>query len=468
MAAGVTTRNRWAFAVGTVGRDMVYSMMAVFLIVFLTEVLDLDDTTLWWINGILLAVRLVDAFDDVVTGFLIDNTRTRWGPYKPWIAVGAVLTGALTILLFTDFGVRGAGYIALFAVIYPLWGLMFSMNDIGYWSLLPALSLDGDERERIGSLTKVFATIGLFTTVVGILPVTAALGGDAQAWTLFAAGVVVIMLLGQAVTLVGVRQPPLTTGRQATPFRDIWGILSRNDQLLWVAASMVLFLIGYNTTTSFGVYFFTYAYRDAGMYAPFAAVLGVGQLLGFVAFPVVSRWLTRRQLFVAAMALVTSGYVVFFFSPMHIVPIGIAGLLLFVGNSFVAVLMIVFLSDCIEYGQWKLGRRNGAITFAVQPLINKVGGAVATAVVGATLIVTGINEAPSPDDVTPEGLLGMRVMMMGFPLALMLVSFVLNRRFYRIDEAFHARICAELRERGELDDAGAAPEPRSTDGSRPA
>ena len=78
---------------GTVGRDMVYTMMALFLIVFLTEVLDLDDTTLWWVNGILLATRIFDAFTDIIMGGIIDNTSTRWGAYKPWISVGAVATG---------------------------------------------------------------------------------------------------------------------------------------------------------------------------------------------------------------------------------------------------------------------------------------------------------------------------------------------------------------------------------------
>lgn len=445
-----TRRNRWSFAVGTVGRDMVYSMMAVFLIFFLTEVLDLDNATMWWINGIFLAVRLLDAFDDVITGFIIDNTRTRWGQFKPWIAIGAVLTGGLTLLLFSDFGVRGTSFVVLFGFVYVLWGIAFSMNDIGYWSLLPALSVDPGERERLGSLAKVFATIGLFTTVVGIFPVTTALGGDARAWTTFAGIVVVIMLLGQMVTLAGVKEPRITTEPASTPLRDVVSILGRNDQLLWTAASMVLFLIGYNTTTTFGAYFFKYAYRDEAAFSPFAAILGVGQLIGYALFPLVSKRLTRRQLFTAAMAVVSASYVIFFFSPMNLIFIGIAGLMLFVGISFVTVLMIVFLSDCVEYGQWKLGRRNQAITFSVQPLINKVGGAMATAIVGTTLIVTGINEAPTPDDVTPEGLFGMKMMMMAFPLALMLISYALNRRFYRIDEAFHARIVADLRARGQL------------------
>ncbi len=453
MTASTVRRNRWAFAVGTVGRDMVYSMMALFLIVFLTEVLDLPDATLWWVNGVLLAARLYDAVDDLVMGGLIDNTRSRWGSYKPWIAGGALASGVLTILLFTDFGLRGTGFVALFAVVYLLWGLAWTANDIPYWSMLPALSLDQHERERTGSLAKVFATIGLFTTVVGIIPVTTALGGGPRAWTTFAVVIVVIMLIGQSVTLFGVKEPRLAKEQERSTVREIAAAVFRNDQLLWTSAAMVLFLIGYNTTTSFGVYFFTYAYKDASMYAPFAAILGVGQLLGFALFPVIRKRFTRRKLYTLAMGLVTAGYVVFFFSPMNIVWIGLAGLLLFVGQSFVVVLMIVFLSDCIEYGQWKLGRRNGSVTFALNPFINKVGGAVGTAIVGATLIVTGINEAPTPDDVTAEGLLGMRTMMMVFPLALMVVSYLVYLTRYRIDEEFHARIVADLRERGQLADA---------------
>ena len=443
-------RNRWTFAVGTVGRDMAYTLTSMFLIVFLTEVLDLSDSVMWWCNIWLLIARLFDAFDDVILGALVDNTRSRWGQYKPWIAGGALASAVLTVLLFTDFGIRDYGYVPIFAVTYVLWGVAWSLNDIPYWSLLPALSLDQKERERIGSLAKVFATLGLFTVVVTILPVTNALGGDSGAWATYVLAVVVVMLVGQMVTLVGVREPRLTVPQERTTMRQLWSVVTGNDQLLWTVASMVLFLTGYITTTGFGVYFFKYAYRNEAMYSPFAAVLGVGQLLGFLMFPVARRRFSRQQLYTLAIGLIAAGYVVFFFSPMNMVPIALAGLMLFVGQSFVVILMLVFITDCIEYGQWKLGRRNGAVTFALQPFVNKVGGALATAIVGVTVILTGINRAATPDDVTPGGLLGMKIMMMVVPLVLIIASYVVYRAKYRIDEAFQAQIIADLRARGDL------------------
>ena len=448
--AAALRRNRWSFAVGTVGRDMVYTIMSMFLIVFLTEVLDLSDEVMWWVTSILLGARLFDAFTDILMGAIVDNTRTRWGQFKPWILGGGVVSAVLTVLLFTDIGARGSTYVVWFAVIYLLWGLAWTANDIPYWSMLPALTLDQRERERIGSLAKVFATIGLFAVVISIIPVTKALGGDGRAWTIFTLAICAIMLLGQVVTLIGVREPDLLVAQDRVTIRELMSAVVKNDQLLWTAVAMTLFMTGFVTTTSFGVYFFKYAYRDEAMYSQFAAVLGVGQLLGFALFPLVRSRFTRRALFSIAIGMIVVGYVVFFFSPMNMIWIGIAGLLLFVGQAFVVMLMLMFITDCIEYGQWKLGRRSGSVTFALQPFINTVGGALATQVVGVTIILTGINRAATPDDVTEGGLLGMKVMMMVVPAVLIVVAWLIHRSKYTLDEATHARIVHDLAERGQV------------------
>ena len=89
--------------------------------------------------------------------------------------------------------------------------------------------------------------------------------------------------------------------------------------------------------------------------------------------------------------------------------IGVAGLLLFVGQSFVVLLMLVFITDCIEYGHWKLGRRNAAVTFALQPFINKVGAALATQIVSVVVDrVAASTPQPPGRRRTADGLLLMQ------------------------------------------------------------
>ncbi len=443
-------RNKWAFGVGTIGRDMVYTLVSMFLVVYLTEVVNLPDDQLWWATTLILAARLFDAVADIVMGAIVDNTRTRFGHYKPWIAGGALASAIITTLLFTNLHLTGSSFVAVFALLYLLWSLSWTANDIPYWSLLPALTLDQKQRESFGSLAKIFATIGLFTVVVAIIPVTNALGGDVRAWTMFTIAVVIVMLLGQSVTLFGVREPDNVVGNERTTLKEIAGVVFHNDQLLWTAIAMVLFMTGYVTTTTFGVYFFKYVYRNENMYSPFAAVLGVAQLIGYATFPILAKRMKRRTLYTLATALILAGYVVFFFSPMNMIPIGIAGLLLFVGQSWVTLLMLVFLTDTIEYGQWKLGRRNVAVTFALQPFINKVGAALATQIVSVAVIISGVNAAASPADVTANGLLIIKIAMLVVPPILIIVGYLIYRAKYRIDEEMYATLVSDLKERGQL------------------
>ena len=165
---GNLVRNRYSFGLGTIGRDMLYSLVSMYLIFYLSDVLRLSDQVLLWVTGVFVVARVFDALNDPVMGAIVDNTNSRWGKFKPWIAVGAALSGLLTILLFTDFGLQGKAFVALFAVIYILWGLAFTANDISFWSMLPALSKDQKEREKIGAVARICANLGLFAVVVEI------------------------------------------------------------------------------------------------------------------------------------------------------------------------------------------------------------------------------------------------------------------------------------------------------------
>jgi melibiose permease/lactose/raffinose/galactose permease len=445
-------RNLWTFGAGTIGRDMVYTLVSLYLVFFLSDVLRLPRDVFLLASSLILVARLFDAVADIVMGAIVDNTRTRWGHYKPWIAGGVVASAIFTVLLFTDLGLSGGMFVAVFALVYLMWSLSWTANDIPYWSLLPALTIDQKRRERFGSVAKICATIGLFAVVVAVLPVTTALAptvGGPGAWTMFAIGVVAVMLVSQSVTLFGVREPDIVVEQERTSLRELAKVVFGNDQLLWTAIAMVLFMTGYLTTTTFGTYYFKYVFGDEGMYSPFGAVLVASQLLGYAVFPLVSKRFSRRTLFTFAIGLILAGYVVFFFSPTNIWIIAGCGLLLFIGDSFVTLLMLVFLTDTIEYGQWKLGRRNGAVTFALQPFINKVGAALSTQIVAVAIVVAGVNP-DRPADTTPGGLLTIKLGMLVLPPALIVISYLIYRAKYRIDEAFYARIVAELKERGSL------------------
>lgn len=450
-----TNMNRYMFGLGTVGRDMQYTLISMFLMYYLTDILNLPDSTMWGMTGALLVLRSFDAINDPLMGLLVDNTHSRFGKFKPWIGLGGLIGGILTILIFTDFGLSGSKYVISFVILYLLWDLTYGANDIAYWSMLPSLSLNPREREKIGSFARICANVGLYLVVVAIIPFTNALGGDEKAWQTTSIIIVLIMLAFLLFTILGVKEESrINVQEDSTSLKEMMEALFKNDQLKWTALSMSLFTIGYVTTTGFGVYFFKYAYKDEDMYSVFALILGVSQLIALAIFPKLAEKYNRKELYSFATILVVVGYIIFFFSPMNIVFLGLAAILLFAGQAFIQLMMLMFLSDTVEYGQWKLGKRNESITFSVQPFINKIGGAMSNGIVGATLIISGINSAATPNDVTDSGLIIMKTSMMIVPLILILLGYIIYKKKYIIDKGMYDKIIADLTERGEIVEGG--------------
>ena len=117
--------------------------------------------------------------------------------------------------------------------------------------------------------------------------------------------------------------------------------------------------------------------------------------------------------------------------------------------------MLMFLVDTIEYGQWKFGKRNNSVTLSLQPLINKMGGAIGTSIVNTTVILSGINDATdNPNLVTAQGLAMMKFSMLVLPLILILIGFLIYLYKYTIDKQMYDQILSDLHQRGDVNCPG--------------
>ena len=316
----------------------------------------------------------------------------------------------------------------------------------------------------------MFSVVVLYTMVPDLFGMA-----PKESYFWFTVILVGLMILFQCFTLIGVKED--RTGlqkQQQTSLKGMLQALVKNDQLMVTAISMALFMIGYCTTTSFGVYYFKYAYKDEGTYMIFAAVLGVAQLTALSVFPLFSKRFTRRQLYMGSMVAVVVSYIIFFLSFEHLALIVVAGLGLFFAQAFIQLLMLLFLADAVEYGEWKLHKRNESVSFAVQPFINKLGGAIGTGVVTVTLILSGINPVSQQITQLEEAMQGadaagkaalqaqidgliqgvtgapvwiMKLAMMILPMLCIVAGFVIYQKKFKIDEKMYAQIVSDLEER---------------------
>ena len=451
-------RNRYTFGIGTIGRDMLYTLYSMFFIFYLTSIQQVSAMDLGMITTVLIVIRILDAAINPFVGVLVDNTKSRFGKFKPWIAIGAFSSGIVGVLLFMNTGLSGIPFVAVVTLLLVLWSITYSLNDIAYWSMLPNLSKEKTERENIGSKARIFALTGTFIVVAGIVPITEFIGelfgvDSRQSYFIFAILVVAIMWLGQSVTLLGVKEPKEIAqeqprGSAKEMMREMVQAIFKNDQLLLVSISMALFMIGYITTVSFGIFYFEYVYGDVNMYSIFAIVLGVSQIGALAVFPLISKHLKRKTIYFWATLLVVVGYTIFFFAPTTtMLFISIAGVLIFIGQACIQLLMLLFLADTVEYGHWKLGKRSNSVTFSLQPFIFQIGGAIGSGVVGYTVLLSGVLTLPQGATLMGGGLYIFKTAMFVLPLICILVGFLICHFKYKLDEERYAQIVEELKER---------------------
>ena len=450
-------RNKFFFGLGTVGRDMFYAFESNAILYFLSDVLSLPLWVFAATSMVLSVLRIFDALNDPITGLIIDNIHSPWGKFKPAILVGGVASVIFYLMLFGNIG-TGWGFVILFAVAYLLWDISYGINDIAYWTLLPALTTDQKQREKNGAFARICANVGMFAIMIGWQPITQALGDTPKAWFLVACAMCVFYLGFLCFPLFGVKEDrSIVQSQEKTTLRQMWQAISKNDQLLWTTLAMTLFQVGYCTTTGFAIYYMKYLFGNENMYAVLAAVCGLAQLAALGAFPLFSKRFNRRQLYSGATVLVLAGYLVFFFAEHSLILIAVSAILLFIGQAFIQLLMLMFLADTIEYGQWKLRKRNESVTFSIQPLVNKIGGALSTGIISIALILSGIKRGEeTAAAIGPAGQATVKAAMFAIPLVMIVAGFFIYLKKYKIDETFYASILRDLEDRGELKPA--APE----------
>ena len=153
----LTLKQKTAFGIGAVGKDMVYALSASYVMYYYQDVLGLSAS---FVGLVLMAARFFDAFNDPFMGVLVAKTRTRWGRFRPWIFSGTLLNALVLYALFAAPVLDEAALMVYFSVMYILWGITYTMMDIPYWSMIPAVTRTPKDRENLSMVGRTCAGVG--------------------------------------------------------------------------------------------------------------------------------------------------------------------------------------------------------------------------------------------------------------------------------------------------------------------
>ncbi|MDD4388685.1 MAG: glycoside-pentoside-hexuronide (GPH):cation symporter [Bacilli bacterium] len=398
--ASLSWRSKLSYSLGGIGRDMTYTLVATFFITYIQYAgLGLSVAQFSVIGILLIIGRVWDAVNDPIMGAIIENTKTKWGKFKPWILIGAVLTAVVIVIMFNwaPTGNHGWNFVIFFGVIYLLWEIAFTMNDISYWSMLPALSRNPKERDSVATLAVVFAAVGTLAAHAGVSLIT--VGDAVKGYSLISIVIAFFLVACQCLTVFGVKQD-LSLEEQTeenVSIKKMFSVIKGNDQLLWVVLAMLLYNIGSGLLIALGYNFFYLELGyDGWLVTIFVLTFGISNIAVQSFYPVLSRKFGRKQLLKYSIILLGFGYLLLLLLgfipilPINIYTICIFGALVFAGQSIFYMVLTINITNTVEYNEYKTTERNESVIFSLRPFMAKMASALQQGLVTAVLVISGI------------------------------------------------------------------------------
>lgn len=481
---GIKKRNLWFYPLGTVGRDMVYTMFTSFIYLYVLYTKELTDAQVVAITMIMVAARIFDAFNDPIMGNIIERTRTKWGKFKPWLLVGSIST---SIVLFLAFNTKltGWSFVTFFGVIYFMYSITYTMNDISYWGMVPAVSRTSDSRNQFTARATLFAGVG--ATLAGLMiPMFTAgklqLGGNASsAYGIIALIVAILSPLFVMFTLLGVKEnrDDMEKPADKVSFKLIADTIFGNDQLRWMVLIYLLHQIANNLIVG-GIganyVYFRYGY-EGGLYSLFSTVGMAATALLMVFYPAISRKLRRKTFLKILLYIAAVGCVLMLISGLLMPANMVAFWILTIGYMLLAfglygyhLILMISIFNTVEYNELKKGSRREGIITSIRPFITKLACALVVVITSLCYLlfrvtdftnqIAAFEQSANQNLITTEmknaeiakviqnigkgQSIGMLLFMVIVPFVLLLISYLLYIRHYKLDEDKYAEIIREL------------------------
>ena len=468
----LSLKSKISYGLGAVGKDMVYMLSASYVLYYFQDLLGVNAIAM---GVILMIARVFDAFNDPIMGVIVAKTKTRWGKFRPWLLIGTLTNAVVLFLMFScPPKLNAGGLIAYAAVFYILWGVTYTMMDIPYWSMIPAFTEGGKEREGLTTLARTCAGVGsaIITIVTMMLvPILGNMfaGADAGAKAIEIVGfkwfsliVAVLFVFFTILTCINVKEKS-TANMETVSVGQMFRALVQNDQAMTVTVAIVLINCAIYITSNLVIYFFKYDFGTTGWndaYVLFNMFGGAIQVLSMMLFyPVLRRKFSSLQIFYICLGMAVAGYAVLlvlaFTNMSSVFLLFIPAFFIFAANGMLTVITTVFLANTVDYGELKNKRRDESVIFSMQTFVVKLASGIAALVASICLSInhlqsgTEVSEADKLVDwslnVSSGAKAGLRMTMTIIPVIGLIIAFFWFRKRYILTDEKVEEIAAEVK-----------------------
>lgn len=466
----LTGREKASYGLGAVGKDMVYMLSASYVLYYFQDLMGVSAAAM---GIILLGARIFDAFNDPIMGVIVAKTRTRFGRFRPWLLIGTTTNAVVLYVMFAcPPSLDGPGLVAYAAITYVLWGVTYTMMDIPFWSMIPAFTEGGKERESLTTLARSCSGVGsaIVTVVTMILvhKLGTLFGGKTNydverlGFRYFSLGIAVLFVIFIVITCLNVKEKA-TNDMEAATVKQMFKALVQNDQAMAVVIAIVLINCSIYITSNLVIYFFKYDFGGTGWYNSytlFSTFGGAIQILSMMLmYPLLRKAFNSIQIFFISLGMAIVGYVsllaMSFTVMSNVFLLFIPGFFIFAANGMLAVLTTVFLANTVDYGELKNHRRDESVIFSMQTFVVKLASGVAAFIASMALQAFSLSSKNTSTaeqnidfakNVAMNSKIGLRMVMTLIPIAGLIVAFFWFKKKYILTDAKIEEISVQVKE----------------------
>lgn len=392
--------ERFAYGVGDYAGNLVYSAISAFLLVYYTNVVGASAAAA---ASIIAISKLFDGVSDLVMGYIVDHTNSKWGKARPWIARLCIPLAVCTVLMFSvPSSFAGTAQIAYMFLTYNLVSTIFYTGiNVPYATMNGLMTTNQYERGLLGNFRNLLATAGTMTINTVVLKMTTAFGGGnaytQKGWSitiaiLMVAFIVLNLFMFAVCKERVVENADAKTGEKKESISFVKGLKGLVVNKYWLLLVACILSMYFMMSTFFGsaVYFTQYNMGDAGKYATVSNLLSIAQIVGLFITPFLMKFSSKRTVFIVGSAIASVGFLVTGFTTNYTIVCAMS-VVKGIGFACGGATMFGMLQDAITYGEWYSGYGTAGMGNAASSFCMKVGSGIGTAALGWILAAGGFD-----------------------------------------------------------------------------
>ena len=398
----------------------------------------------------LLIAKIFDAFSDLIMGKIMDAGKSPKGKCRPWFIRMAIPAAVMIVLLFTVPKNAGSGIQSAYVLITNILitAVVYTAVAIPYGALMAMRTESSDERGKMGIFRAAFGYIAGMVIAILLIPITNMLGGTQSAWIKVAVIFALISLLSLLVLYKVTKENAHIVEKsedEDVTFGEGIKMLFKNKY--WVIMLVLQFMmnISYGLSSSGGTYYAKYILGNDNIVALLGAVGLIPTFLGFILTGPLASKLGMTKTCMVSCVMGAAACLVRVFTPYSLMTCIVGGAVTTFANIPLMCLFGAMVNNCVEYNDYKFGKRIVGMTNSANSFGMKIGSGIGASLIGWLLAAAGYNAtlATQPASVdTAIFTFGIYI-----PLALFVIMFILL--LMNDLEKRYPEIVAELQKRKE-------------------